>query len=551
MSSDHDLLMSFDPHTIEHLGIKMYSNMPNALAEIIANSYDADAENVRINLYQSTEEKIIEIIDDGIGMTFEEINEEYLRIGRNRREGGEIVTRRYKRKVTGKKGLGKLALFGLGKKIEISTIRENSGKKISFILDWDELINTKGMDYKPKYNLENCNKESCGTVIRLSKLNRKSPFNKDQLSLSLSKLFNFFSDKFKVTISINSDPPLLITNKLKYGEINEEFSWSFPGFFEGMNLKFEDLQNITGRVYSTEKPIKPTLRGITLFANGRLVNIPEFFGVSESSHGYSYLTGWLDVDFVDDWREDVISTDRQSLNWDLDKTIELREVLRKSMLELERRWRVRRKVIRNENIQNVTKVNVNRWYKALPNEILNKIEPLVNVIIDKSELDTAEQSSVVKSLHELLPEYPYYHYRHLHTTVQSSSRDDYVEGDYYRAFLETIKRYINDVRSKSSSTNNSDSSMMGEVFGKNNSVLSVTKKYKKPNGQSFNNDTIENIEEGQKFLSMGLLVGARNPLSHEEIKDLNDSNLFNESDCLDALSILSHLFRRLDDSEVN
>ena len=40
---DRKLIMSFDPHTIEHLGVKMYSVLPNAIAELIANAYDADA----------------------------------------------------------------------------------------------------------------------------------------------------------------------------------------------------------------------------------------------------------------------------------------------------------------------------------------------------------------------------------------------------------------------------------------------------------------------------------------------------------------------------
>ena len=45
------LLMSFDPHTIEHLGIKMYSRLPNAMAELIANAYDADAKTVGFTFY--------------------------------------------------------------------------------------------------------------------------------------------------------------------------------------------------------------------------------------------------------------------------------------------------------------------------------------------------------------------------------------------------------------------------------------------------------------------------------------------------------------------
>ena len=53
------LKMSFDPATIEHLGIKMYSKLPNAIAELIANSYDADATSVQIKLYDKNDKKII------------------------------------------------------------------------------------------------------------------------------------------------------------------------------------------------------------------------------------------------------------------------------------------------------------------------------------------------------------------------------------------------------------------------------------------------------------------------------------------------------------
>lgn len=40
------LKMTFDPKTIEHLGVKMYSTLPPALAELISNAYDADAGKV-------------------------------------------------------------------------------------------------------------------------------------------------------------------------------------------------------------------------------------------------------------------------------------------------------------------------------------------------------------------------------------------------------------------------------------------------------------------------------------------------------------------------
>lgn len=76
--------MTFDPNTIEHLGVRMYSTLPPVLAELIANSYDADAGNIKLNLKDDTANKEITIEDDGIGMSFDEINNKFLRIGRNR-----------------------------------------------------------------------------------------------------------------------------------------------------------------------------------------------------------------------------------------------------------------------------------------------------------------------------------------------------------------------------------------------------------------------------------------------------------------------------------
>ena len=92
-----------------------------------------------------------------------------------------------------------------------------------------------------------------------------------------------------------------------------------------------------------KKPQRPALRGVVLFANGRMVNGPEFFGVAESSHAFSYLAGWLDVDFIDDMEEDVISTNRQSLSWELPETSDLRKLLAQCLRSIEADWRTKRK----------------------------------------------------------------------------------------------------------------------------------------------------------------------------------------------------------------
>lgn len=533
------LSMSFDPHTIEHLGIKMYSRLPNAMAELIANAYDADAKTVHINIVENSLERSISVSDDGVGMSFDEINEKFLRIGRKRRKEDDGLSPSGKRKITGRKGLGKLAFFGIGNTIEIET--KSGGHSTRFVMNWNEIVSTDKSAYEPVFSYGVA--KGSGTTIVLKELKRHTSINKYELAVSLSKLFNFFDDSFQVFISLNGDEKIKVDEKLKFENINAQISWSIP---EDVSNDYLNSQNIKGLIIATEKPLKPGLRGITLFAHGRLVNVPEFFGVGESSHGYSYLTGWLDVDFVDELQDDMISTDRQSLNWDYEKTIELREKLKELLRFIEKDWREKRREKKNDEIAKKTKIDVNGWVSKTPQKIKEGIEKILDSVSKESELDTEKQSDIVKSLHQLLPEYTYYHYRHLHEKVQNASFKDYENADYYRAFEESMKRYVLEVQRKSGNPA-TDVSLMHAVFGPGKK-LQVAKKYKRPSGDDFNSTTLDNIEEGQHFLSVGITAGGRNPIAHEEIADLHSSGLFSEDDCLNFLSILSHLFRRLDDA---
>lgn len=545
-----ELTMTFDPQTIEHLGIKMYSVLPNAMAELIANAYDAEADNVYIKLYDNDSGKKIVVSDDGVGMDFDEINDNFLRIGKKRREVDNGYSINHKRKVSGRKGLGKLAFFGIGDTIEIKT-RKN-GKEVSFIMCWKDILNCSDAEYKPKFRINDCDDKRTGTEIILSDLKRKSDFDKQALTDSLSKLFNFFDQNFNVFITLNDDEPLKIDGKLKYKDLAIQTEWAIPDNANVCSEYFSKM-NIKGKILATEKPLKPGLRGITLYAHSRLANAPEFFGVGESSHGYSYLTGWLDVDFIDEFPEDLISTDRQSLSWDLPETQVLRENLKRLLQNIEQDWRKERKKKREKNISKKTNIDVGNWYSRLPGDLKPGVENIVNTIVENSELDNEQQQKVVSTLHDLVPEYTYYHYRHLHEMIKSASSKDYQKGDFYRAFEEAMKRYITEVQIKSG-LEKTDVTLMHDAFGmgkQEGKILSVSKKYRKKDGQNFNKNTILSIEEGQRNLSAGIMTGARNPIAHEEIADLQESGLFTEMDALDYLSLLSHLFRRLDDAEKN
>lgn len=543
MADEKKLRMSFDPHTIEHLGIKMYSRLPNAMAELIANAYDADAHNVLIDIKESERDKSISVEDDGIGMSFDEINEKFLRIGRKRRTDDKGLSSSGKRKVTGRKGLGKLAFFGIGNTIEIET--KQNGKCIRFAMNWNDIVNSDNSDYDPEYSITDCPNEN-GTKITLKELKRQTGIDKNGLAVSLSKLFNFFDDTFQVFISLNGDEKLKIDDKLKYENLNAQIRWKIPDDVIMVNDYFTE-HRISGLILSTEKPLKPDLRGITLFAHGRLVNVPEFFGVGESSHGYSYFTGWINIDFVDEWEEDVISTDRQSLNWDLPLTEELRHNLQELMHLVERDWREKRKKERTKKISTQTGIDVGGWYTKLPPNVKTGVENIVNTIVNDSELSTDIQNTVVDDLHTLIPEYPDYHWRHLHKEIKSAAKDNYERRDFYHAIDEALKRYETGVIEKSG-VQKTGQQLMGNAFGENG-ILSIMSKYKKTDGKDFKPLTKKDMENAQRELSTGIFAGFRNPISHEEIRELHETGLLTEIDCLDSLSLLSHLFRRLDDAE--
>jgi len=546
-----ELEMRFDPHTIEHLGLRMYSTLPTALAELISNAYDADAAEVVIKLIEPKDApKEIEIYDNGTGLTFDEINEKFLIIGRNRRKDGDTPSLQYKRLPTGKKGLGKLALFGLAKQIIIHTVKDSFENE--FILDWDTLINTSDT-YKPQIITANgTTKEKNGTKITLKQLKRITPFDHESLADNLAKIF-VFTDDFKVIIETSAGDKIILDNLRKYKSINQEFEWEIKDEPYIPNSS-EYMGKIYGKLITSEKPLSPQsgLRGVTLFSRGKLVNAPEFFSNSTSSHFYQYLTGWLMVDFVDKLPNDVISTNRQSLDWDNPEMQKLRDFLSGLISQINSDWRKKRKEKKEREIEkhisSTSGIDTANWLDTMPVDVKDVTGRIIETL---SEEDTSPEVSVsvIKDIHVLIPEYPLLHWRHLHPVIKAQSEKDYQSQNYYSAFFEAVKKYIGATKDKSASSVPGEDNMLGQIFADKSPVLSTIGDYKKSDGSDFRDETQKSVQRGQRLLSQGIWAAGRNPVAHEEKEELRTSDLFSESDCLDLLSLLSHLFKRLDNSK--
>lgn len=538
--------LKFDPKTIEHLGVKMYATLPPALAELISNAYDADASEVIVTFHEQNGSPIsISVKDNGSGMSADDIQNKFLVIGRNRRtDVGDVPSLKYGRLPTGKKGLGKLALFGLAKKIVMDTSK--NGKRNRFSLNWDDLLSSDNV-YKPVSDVDNQNTESdSGTSITLKVLKRKSAFDLEATADSLSRIF-IMDENFRIVLRKTTGEEVEVTNERRYNQIEQQFLW------ETKDLELDEYEYAEETEFclmTGKTPIPPSsgLRGITIFSRGKLVNMPEFFSDSTSSHFYQYLTGWIRADFIDLLDEDVISTNRQSINWENEKMLEFRSWLSDLVAKVGASWREKRKEQKNEDFKSKTGIDKEQWMAALPDEIKSSVQTIVNKLSDDEGVDESF-NPVVQAVHALAPEYPYFHWRNLHSEIQSASKQGYIGKNYYSAFLEAAKRYANRVREYSGNTNEHDLDLMGQVFGPEDNRWKVAQGYFRANGTDFAGNTLKNIEGAQRKLSQGVFEGGRNIVAHEESLDLSSSGLFSEKACLDLLSLVSHLMCRVEEAK--
>lgn len=537
------LALKFDPKTIEHLGVKMYATLPPALAELISNAYDADASEVSIQfLEQNGTPVAITIEDNGFGMSLSDIQNKFLVIGRNRRKDlGDQPSTTFNRLPTGKKGLGKLALFGLAKEITVDTIKD--GRRNRFKLNWDNLLASSDM-YSPEIEIndEEVFGKTARTNIQLSALKRKSSFDLDALADSLSRIF-VVENNFQIKLNDGREKTVLVSNERRYGSIERQFLWTESDVVSSADAYFG---KISLSLLTAKTPIPPSsgLRGIALFSRGKLVNAPEYFSESTSSHFYQYLTGWIKADFIDLIEEDVISTNRQALNWEHPEMAEFRQYLEKLISAIGQDWRKKRTNKKEQEVENVTGINTQSWFSSLPTGVRESVESIVQVMTRNEEVDETT-APVVRALYKLIPEYPLLHWRHLHKSLKDGVSEYYKNDQFGHAADQGAKLFADRIRELTKLVN-LDGTDLASVFSitYDKAANAVTTQPRLP-VNDLSTLSLRNIQEGQGHLTRGLMAGFRNPINHAPMAKVVPE-LISELDCLNILSLISYLSEKLD-----
>ena len=130
MIETNSIPFNFSYFALNLLGKQMYTNNWSAISELIANGLDAGATNVKLYIESiDKENSILEILDNGSGMSYEDLSTKYALIGRNRR----ISNEEFSEKTKGRKGIGKLATLFLSKKYYI--VSKKGGNETAWMLD--------------------------------------------------------------------------------------------------------------------------------------------------------------------------------------------------------------------------------------------------------------------------------------------------------------------------------------------------------------------------------------------------------------------------------
>lgn len=330
--------------TVDKLGVKLYDKASAVVAEIIANSYDADAEivTVRLPLNSALASKrtdgiiedygySIQVEDDGHGMTPDEAIDFYLQVGRDRRQHVEqgSKSREKGRSVMGRKGIGKLAPFGICKRIEVLSAggeKTPAGYLVThFYMDFDRILSDTDepveLDRGPEDRTYRGNR---GTTIRLSNFQPKRVPDSETFHRQLAARFIFANPDFSILVEDTRNPDENPPKKLEplSVPINEEtridLSTRSVVTEDGQLLPVGGWLAMAKVAYKYEEAA-----GVRIYARNKIVATTRDFEQPAGFTGEftirSYLVGevyaeWLDVDEG----EDLIRSDRQGILWDSD-----------------------------------------------------------------------------------------------------------------------------------------------------------------------------------------------------------------------------------------
>lgn len=417
MSKSRELVMTLSLNALEHLGINLYSNIPAVLSEIVANSWDADAKNVRITIDKKAETITIE--DDGTGMDRDGVIDRFLTVGFKRRdEMGEKTPGG--RKPMGRKGIGKLSIFSIAQVAEVYT---KSGKEhTAFKMDREiikkAIAGRAEKPYKPNEITAWPSDLKKGTRIVLSGLSKSlSGMTVEGLKRRVARRFSIVGSKFGFVVTVNGDP---ITSEDRGYHNSIEYLWTYgtqTDFTKSCNhlartaearlpaisteLKKAGI-SVTGWIGTVSSPSQlkdeegDNLNRLAVFMRGKMAqeDILDEFGQKEIYA--DYIIGELHCEELDiDDRGDIATSSRQSIKHDDPRFEALRKIILSEIRHIAGKWSDWR---RSDGAKTAASVPaVSTWLDGLEGDTKKKAERWIGRLNTIRSPDESDKKELLKA----------------------------------------------------------------------------------------------------------------------------------------------------------
>lgn len=333
-----------------HQGRKLYSTTPPALAELIANSYDAYATITHVEMEKGKD--MIIVADNGIGLTLEELNKKYALIGKAKvRETAPNGLKM--REPMGQKGIGKLASFSLGDQYEVYTKTSENSQWRHFSLNYDDFIKDNEryvVDSKlcelPQF-LKSYRSYEHGFITVIQKLRREiTASTTKSLIDQLSRRFYIKSELSNFKLYLN-DSLIDLSRNSYYGNLDYVTYFGYSkseirellelnqSSIELVNLSLETINPVSikenleellhkkklkGWIGTVEKPKQLKQHGnnanIIVYINGKIADEDVLKNHGNSMIANQYVVGEIFADYLATDIDDPITSSRQGLDND-------------------------------------------------------------------------------------------------------------------------------------------------------------------------------------------------------------------------------------------
>ena len=454
--------LDIDLNVLNHLGLNLYSNVPAVVAELIANAWDADASRVDVSVKEQNEGKRIIIQDNGCGMNDADLRKKFLTVGYERRsKGSGDQTEGKGRPVMGRKGIGKLSVLSIARKVYVYTKKEDTDP-LAIELDVEkiqEAIERKEKYHPPVINVpEDINLGNSGTALILDDLKKRVNASLDaHLRQRVARRFSIISEDFQVFVN---DDEITINDRNYFGKL--EYALVY-GDFEKSNFKHDEKYVVQREKNTVDEQGQYSVRGwiglvqesgslqegednlnkISILARGKVALEDILDSFREGGLYTKYIIGELEADFLDlTEAEDIATSSRQDFIQSDERFVQLREFVEQEQKYLANE---RVKLKDEEGAKKASEIPaVKEWYESLKGDSKTSAKKLFGrinqIATDPNERKTLYKYGVLAFEHlqykKKLNELEQLDINNLEVAVKLFSELDDIEASWYYQITE-------------------------------------------------------------------------------------------------------------------